>query len=39
MSVLDHRTEAQAIEYVKQANRKVMAASAVAKWERQRNKD
>lgn len=39
MSVLGHRTEAQAIEYVKQANRKVMASSAVAKWERQRNKD
>lgn len=38
MSVLGHRTEAQAIEYVKQANRKVMAASAMAKWERQRNR-
>jgi integrase len=38
MSVLGHRTEAQAIEYVKQANRKIMATSAIAKWEHQRNR-
>jgi hypothetical protein len=32
MSILGHLTEQQAYEYVKQANRKVMAANAMAKW-------
>jgi len=32
MSILGHRSERQAIEYVRQANRKRTAASAMAKW-------
>jgi integrase len=32
MSVLGHVTEREAMEYVRQANRKKMAATAVAKW-------
>ena len=32
MSVLGHVTEDEAMHYVKQANRKKMAASAMAKW-------
>jgi integrase len=36
MSILGHLTEQQAYEYVKQANRKVMAASAMAKWNAER---
>jgi integrase len=32
MSVLGHVTEDEAMEYVRQANRKKMAATAVAKW-------
>ena len=32
MSILGHRSERQAIEYVGQANAKRMAASAMAKW-------
>ena len=33
MSILGHVTEAQAMEYTRQANRKVMAVSAMAKWD------
>ncbi len=33
MSVLGHLTEKQAMEYVRQANRKVLAGNAVGKWE------
>jgi integrase len=33
MSVLGHVTEKQAMEYVRQANRKVMASNAMDKWE------
>jgi integrase len=36
MSILGHLTEQQAYEYVKQANRKVMAANAMAKWNAER---
>jgi integrase len=34
MSILGHATERQAAEYVEQARRKVMAKSAMSKWER-----
>jgi integrase len=33
MAILGHVTEAQAMEYTRQANRKVMAVSAMAKWD------
>lgn len=33
MSILGHVTEAQAMEYTRQANMKVMAVSAMAKWD------
>ena len=33
MSILGHTTEKEAYEYVRQANRKVMAKSGVDKWE------
>jgi integrase len=32
MSILGHLTESETMNYVKQANRKKMAASAMAKW-------
>jgi integrase len=35
MSILGHLTEKQAYEYVRQASRKKMAASAMAKWNRE----
>jgi enterobacteria phage integrase len=36
MAVLGHVTEKQAIEYTRQANRKVLAGNAVGKWEAER---
>jgi integrase len=38
MSILGHKTEAEARVYVQQANRKVMASSGILKWDRMSNK-